>query len=63
MESFLDRLFELIKEEALKKGTSRETAVIEFKQPHELEVKKIKNLSIEILISSRQSFCKNNFFL
>ncbi|XP_059162402.1 cysteine sulfinic acid decarboxylase-like [Physella acuta] len=38
VESFLDSLFQLIKEEALKKGTSRETAVIEFKQPHELEV-------------------------
>ncbi|CAL1542704.1 unnamed protein product [Lymnaea stagnalis] len=37
VESFLDTVYNLIKDDALKKGTSRNEPVIEFKQPNELQ--------------------------
>ena len=38
---FLDDSFKLIKEEALQKGTDGSVPVVEFKQPHELQVRSI----------------------
>ena len=56
MKQFLQRMHDLIVEEALDKGTNRETKVVNFEHPAQLQVHILEMLNMGSLNYARHKF-------